>query len=140
MTTCNINLWDLTVDGSQSFITLTILPLMFSTNLGILSPYVCHQNFFFSLFFALSPFFVPLAFNGVGFHAKGSVLLNVDCFRSSYCSSLLLRDHHAIFLISPWILLSTHFDTFLVFFLFSKIENIHKFLFQIVFKTIIFLI
>lgn len=74
-----INLGELTVDGRQSFAIITfliILPTIFLTDLSILS-YISATGFFSCLVILVSIFCVG-AFNGVGFHAKGSILLNVD--------------------------------------------------------------
>ncbi|RVW89625.1 Amino acid transporter AVT1I [Vitis vinifera] len=74
-----IKLGALTLDGKQSFVKITGLllsPSMLLTDLSMLS-YISATGVFSCLVIVVSIFCVG-AFDGVGFHAKGSVLLNVD--------------------------------------------------------------
>ena len=74
-----IKLGELTLDGKQSFVIITGLllsPLMLLTDLSMLS-YISATGVFSCLVIVVSIFCVG-AFDGVGFHAKGSVLLNLD--------------------------------------------------------------
>ncbi|KAJ9673031.1 hypothetical protein PVL29_026350 [Vitis rotundifolia] len=74
-----IKLGELTLDGKQSFVIITGLllsPSMLLTDLSMLS-YISATGVFSCLVIVVSIFSVG-AFDGVGFHAKGSVLLNVD--------------------------------------------------------------
>lgn len=74
-----IQLGELTIDGKQSFAIITgllISPSMLLTELSILS-YISATGVFSCLVIIVSIFYVA-AFDGVGFHAKGSVLLNVE--------------------------------------------------------------
>ncbi|XP_019072613.2 amino acid transporter AVT1I-like [Vitis vinifera] len=74
-----IKLGALTLDGKQSFVIITGLllsPSMLLTDLSMLS-YISATGVFSCLVIVVSIFCVG-AFDGVGFHAKGSVLLNLD--------------------------------------------------------------
>ncbi|XP_019072519.1 amino acid transporter AVT1I isoform X2 [Vitis vinifera] len=74
-----IKLGELTLDGKQSFVIITGLlfsALMLLTDLSMLS-YISATGVFSCLVIVVSIFCVG-AFDGVGFHAKGSVLLNLD--------------------------------------------------------------
>lgn len=70
---------DLTINGKHSFVIITALmlsPTMLLTDLSTLS-YISVTGVFSCLVITLSLFCVG-AFEGTGFHAKGSILLNIN--------------------------------------------------------------
>lgn len=74
-----IKLGELKLDGKQSLVMLTgliLLPSMLLTDLSILS-YISATGVFSCIVITVSIFCVG-AFNGVGFYAKGSVLLKIE--------------------------------------------------------------
>ncbi|KAL7204320.1 hypothetical protein ACSBR2_017400 [Camellia fascicularis] len=87
-----IKIGTLVVEGTQSFVLITalvILPSMLLTDLGILS-YVSATGLFFCLIIFISVVCVG-AFNGVGFHAKGT-LVNVGGLHTVVSLYIVLQD------------------------------------------------